>query len=93
MVIGVLQVELGIPGAFSLKDKRSVLKGLVARLQRKHLVSVAEVGDQDVWNRARLGIAFVSNDGRHAQSHLQKVVNALEREREAVLEDSLIELL
>lgn len=92
MFVGVLQAELSIPGAFSLKEKRSVLKGLLERLRREHSVSAAEVGDQDVWNRAVVGVAFVSNDARHAQSHLQQVVNRLEREREATLVDSQIEV-
>ncbi len=92
MFVGVLQVELGIPAAFSLKEKRSVVKGVLNRLRREHLVAAAEVGDLDVWNRAGLGIAFVSNDRRHAESHLQKVLNALERERDSVVLASQIEV-
>ena len=92
MFVGVLQAELSIPGAFSLKEKRRVLKGLLERLRREHGVAAAEVADQDVWNRARIGVAFVSNDARHAQSALQAVVNRLERDRDAVLLDSQIEV-
>jgi uncharacterized protein YlxP (DUF503 family) len=92
MFVGVLQAELSIPGAFSLKEKRHVLKGLLERLRREHAVSAAEVGDQDVWNRARIGVAFVSNDARHAEAHLQKVQNRLERDRDAVLVDAQIEV-
>jgi uncharacterized protein YlxP (DUF503 family) len=90
--VGVLQVELSIPGSHSLKEKRHVVRSLVDRLRREHAVAAAEVGALDTWNRAILGIAFVSNDARHAQSHLQKVVNRLEREREATLLDSQIEV-
>ena len=93
MHVGVLQAELSIPGAFSLKDKRHVIRGLLERLRREHAVSAAEVGDLDVWNRAVIGVSFVSNDAKHAESHLQQVVNRLEREREASLLDSQIEVM
>ncbi len=92
MFVGVLQAQLSIPGSFSLKDKRSVVKGLLERLRREHGVSAAEVADLDVWNRARIGVSFVSNDAAHADSHLRKVVLSLEREREAQLVDSQIEV-
>jgi uncharacterized protein YlxP (DUF503 family) len=92
MFVGVLQVELSIPGAYSLKEKRHVLKGLLERLRRDFAVSAAEVDAQDVWNRAVVGAAFVSNDARHAESHLRRAANALENEREAQVVDSQIEV-
>ncbi len=92
MVIGVLQVELAIPGAYSLKEKRHVLKGLLERLRREFAVSAAEVDRHDVWNSAIVGVAFVSNDARHAESHLRRVLNAMERSRDAVVADSQIEV-
>jgi uncharacterized protein len=92
VIVGVLQVELSIEGAHSLKEKRHVLKSLLDRVRREHGVAAAEVGDQDTWNRAVVGMAFVSNDARHAQSHLQKVLNRLEREREASVLDSQLEV-
>jgi uncharacterized protein YlxP (DUF503 family) len=92
LFVGVLQVELSIPGAFSLKEKRHVLKGLLERLRRDFGVSAAEVDRQDVWNSAVIGVAFVSNDARHAESHLQHALNSLERNRDAVVADSSIEV-
>lgn len=92
MFVGVLQVELSIPGSFSLKEKRRVLKGTLERLRRDFAVAAAEVDRQDVWNSAIVGVAVVSNDARHAESHLQKVLNALEKSRDAVVEDSSIEV-
>jgi uncharacterized protein len=92
VVVGVLQVELSIPGAWSLKEKRHVLKGLLERLRRDFAVSAAEVDRQDVWNSAIVAVAFVSNDARHAESHLRKALNALEKSRDAVVADSQIEV-
>ncbi len=63
MVVGVLQFELHIPGAESLKDKRRVVKSLRDRLHREHLVSVAEVGALDTLNLAIMGIAVAGSDG------------------------------
>ncbi len=92
MFVGVLQVELSIPGAYSLKEKRRVLKGLLERLRRDFAVSAAEVDRHDVWNSALVGVAFVSNDARHAESHLAKALNSLEKCREASVADSQIEV-
>lgn len=92
MLVGVLQVELSIPGAYSLKEKRHVLKGLLERLRRDFGVAAAEVDRQDVWNSAIVGVAFVSNDAKHAESHLQKALNSLEKSRDAVVADSQIEV-
>jgi len=90
--VGVLQVELSIPGAFSLKDKRSVVKGLLERLRRQFGVSAAEVDALDTWNRAVLGISFVANERRRTESQLQHVLNALERESDAIVEHSQVEV-
>ena len=92
MFVGVLQVELAIPGAFSLKDKRRVVKSLLERTRRKFDVSAAEVSGLDTWNRAGLGISFVANDRRRVESQLQHVLNSMERESDAIVEDSQIEV-
>ena len=93
MFVGVLQVELAIPGAFSLKDKRRVVKSLLERLRRKFVVSAAEVGELETWNRASLGISFVANERRRVESQLQHVLNTMERESDAIVEDAQIEIL
>ena len=73
MVIGVLSWELHIPGAHSLKDKRSILKSIKARLHNEFNVSVAETQYQDVWQRAELTACVVAGDRRHAESVLASV--------------------
>lgn len=73
MVIGVLQLELLIPQALSLKDKRRVVQSLKDRLHREHLVAVAEVGDQELLNVAVLAIAAVSADGQHVGKTLDAI--------------------
>lgn len=65
MIVGLCTVELFIPDGHSLKEKRQVLQSLKARLRDKFNVSVAEVGDQELWQKAILGLACVANESSH----------------------------
>src|SRR5262249_62021520 len=59
MFVGYVRIELHIPAATSLKDKRSVVRGLKDRIRQRALAAVAEVDHQDLWQRAALGVAVV----------------------------------
>ena len=74
MVVGVLRLTLYIPGASSLKDKRQVLRKVIDRLRSRFNVSVAEVGDNDIWQRAVVGITAVANDHSFVNEVLDKCV-------------------
>lgn len=87
MVIGVLDLEIDINHAQSLKDKRAVLNRLKDRLRKKFNISIAEVSDHDVWNFAALGIVVVSNDQRFCNQVLSKVVDSVEPTAECVIAD------
>ena len=93
MVVGVLQFELSIPDAMSLKDKRQVVKSLKDRIAHGHNVSIAEVGALDEHRRSILGIAMVSNDKRYVEGALSKLVDFIRMVRQASLTDYQIELL
>lgn len=73
MVVGILQFDVLIHAAESLKDKRRVVQSLKDRLHREHLCSLAEVGDPDVLNIARIGLAIVARDGRRAGEVLDAI--------------------
>ena len=75
MNIGICRIRLRLPENSSLKGKRQVLKSIIARVANKFNVSIAEVDDQDLWQLATLGICCVSNNKRHANEVLSKVVN------------------
>ena len=75
MSLGLLTIHLQIPGCTSLKEKRSRLKPLLARLHREFNISVAEVERQDAWQEALIACALVSNDSAHTQRSLQQVVH------------------
>ena len=85
-------VTLSIPSARSLKDKRRVVKSLVARLQNRHNVSVAEVGENDRWQICELGIAAVSNRTDHAHQCLEAVIKTIGREHEMFIVDYHVEV-
>lgn len=78
MSLGLLTLEISIPGCHSLKEKRGRLRPLITRLHREFNVSVAEIGHQDRWNVTILACALVSNDNGHTQRALQKVARWIE---------------
>jgi len=75
MHVGVCRISFRLPENGSLKGKRRVLKSITSRVANKFNVSVAEVDHNDVWQLATLGISCVSNDKRHANEVLSKVVD------------------
>jgi uncharacterized protein len=81
MVIGSLALDLFIPTAHSLKEKRSVVKSVLQRLRNEFNVSTAEVGQQDRWQIAELGVACVSSDRQYARQQLQAVIEWLYENR------------
>ena len=74
MNVGVCKIRLRLPENLSLKGKRRVLKSIIARVENKFNVSVAEVDDHDLWQLTTLGIGCVSNDKRYTNEVLSKVV-------------------
>jgi len=75
MNVGVCRIELRLAENLSLKGKRRVLKSITTRVNNKFNVSVAEVGDQNLWQLATLGICCVSNNSRYTNEVLSKVVD------------------
>lgn len=73
MVVGILQFELLIHDAESLKDKRRVINSVKDRLHREHMVSVAEVAAQESLNHAVLGLACVGTDGKRVADVLDRI--------------------
>jgi uncharacterized protein YlxP (DUF503 family) len=71
--ISLLTVELRIPSAQSLKDKRSAVRGLKDRLRSRFNASVAEVAYQDKWQRAVLAVCMVDSDKRRLESGMARV--------------------
>jgi hypothetical protein len=94
MHIGILTLYLQIPGCTSLKEKRSRLKPLLARLHREFNISVAEMDNQDAWQKSTVICTMVSNDRGFTQRSLQTVSRWIEKSwPDLVLLENQIELL
>ncbi|MFQ5491211.1 MAG: DUF503 domain-containing protein [Phycisphaerae bacterium] len=85
MIVGVLRIELVVYESHSLKDKRSVIKGLKSRLAERFNVSIAEVGALDSRQQAVLGVAVVGSDTAFVHSNLDKVIDFVRRQGRASL--------
>jgi uncharacterized protein len=93
MTVGVLQLDLSIADAMSLKDKRRVVKSVKDRLSWRFNVSVAETGALDLHRRALISVAMVANESKFVLSTLSKIVNFVQKDPIAVLDDYQIDLL
>jgi uncharacterized protein YlxP (DUF503 family) len=92
LIVGLLSVELFIPHAQSLKEKRMVVRSVKDRL-KKFNVAVAEVEHQDVWQRAGLGIVTVSNGRQHVDEVLSQTLDEIERTHPGLVTRTSTELL
>jgi uncharacterized protein YlxP (DUF503 family) len=91
MIIGAAQITLMIPENDSLKGKRRVVKSLVEKVRHKFAAAVAEVGDNDLWQKARIGVALVGNDAQLLSSRLQQIMQFIENQHLAEIIDSQVE--
>lgn len=87
MVTVILKIELALAGVSSLKEKRRILKSLITKLQNNFNISIAEVESQDVYRRAVLGAAIVSNSANFGNQVIAKVVNQIEANPQVVIVD------
>lgn len=86
--IGVLTLELHLPEAQSLKDKRHWVLGVKERLRNRHNVAVAEIDFQDVWKRSVIAAVTVSNN----RAHCEQMLEAVERSAADFLGPLLVEV-
>ena len=93
VIVGLCRLELFIADSQSLKDKRQVLLSLKDRLRQKFNLSVAEVDAQDLWQKAVLALACVSNDGRYVNQILDQALNLVRGQMVVEVVQSRIELL
>lgn len=93
MQVGLCRIRLRLPENESLKGKRQVVKSVIARVQNKFDVCCAEIDDNDVWQLITIGVAYISNDARHANEVLSHVVDFINDSRfEVEMLDYEIEL-
>lgn len=80
MLVGTMELQVYIPSSTSLKDKRQVVKSVTQRAQNRFNVSIAEINNEDLWQRAQIGVAIVGDDSEHIRHQLQLVLNFLDAE-------------
>ena len=93
MIIGILQLELRISESQSLKEKRMVLKSLKDRLRQKFNISISEIGLQDKWQGALIGIASIGTDKGYVNGLLSSVLNWVTAHRSVEVVSSQMEIL
>jgi len=75
MVVGLLRLEVHVPNAQTLKEKRSVLNSLKDQLRGKFNISVAEIDANETWQRATIGISTLGNSRAYAEGLLREVTD------------------
>lgn len=81
MNVGVGKISLRIPENADLKGKRQILKSITGRIRSRFNIAVAEVGDNDSWQRATIAFCCISNDKRFSNQVLSRVVSFVENSR------------
>jgi uncharacterized protein YlxP (DUF503 family) len=93
MIVGAALVDLRVHASQSLKEKRGVVRSVVQRIRNRFNVSVAEVGGQDTWQRAVIGIVTVGHEARAVRAALDRVIAFVEGVGLAEVTNSDIEIL
>jgi hypothetical protein len=93
MVIGVCKVTLLLHGNRSLKGKRRVLKSIMGKVKNRFNLTIAEVGCNDVWQRAEIGFAAIGNDKAFVNSVIDTALSFIEDLQLGEVTDHRIELI
>jgi uncharacterized protein YlxP (DUF503 family) len=92
MIVAAACLTLLIPDNDSLKGKRKVVKSLIDKVRHKFEAAVAEVGDNDLWQKARVGVALVGNDSQLLNTRLSQIMKFVENQYQVEIIDSQVEL-
>jgi uncharacterized protein YlxP (DUF503 family) len=93
MIIGTGTLTFRIHGCRSLKEKRSVVKAIVSRIHNNFNISIAEVGDNDMHQQAKIGFALVGNSKQIINSKIDKILNLADNINAAEFVDSQMEVI
>ncbi len=90
MVYGALQIDFRIQSVHSLKDKRSIIQKLIAKVRSSYPISVSEVGDHDMLGNGVIGVAVAGSDAVQVERVLQQVLKMIDENPELEVYDSVI---
>jgi uncharacterized protein YlxP (DUF503 family) len=91
MIVAAARLTLLIPENDSLKGKRKVVKSLIEKARHKFAVAMAEVGDNDLWQKAQVGIALVGNDPQLLEARMRQITKFIESQYVVEIIDSHLE--
>ncbi|NCD08353.1 MAG: DUF503 domain-containing protein [Negativicutes bacterium] len=92
MIVGTAEIKLYAPWVYSLKEKRMIVKSLIARTRNKFNVSIAEIAEQDTHQTIVLGLACVAGSISHSDSIIDNVISLIESSTEAEITDIVREI-
>ena len=92
MHVGCCSIKFYLHGNQSLKGKRQVVRTIKDRLKNKFNVSVAEIGNQDVWQSLHIGIVSVNSDPKYLEGQVTRVVDAIEKMHLAEITDCQVQI-
>ncbi len=92
MIVAAARITLIIPENDSLKGKRKVVRSLIEKVRHKFEAAVAEVGDNDLWQKAQIGLALVGNDSQLLSTRLSQIMKYMENQHLAEIIDCQLEL-
>ncbi len=92
MIVAAARITLIIPENDSLKGKRKVVRSLIEKVRHKFEAAVAEVGDNDLWRKAQIGVAVVGNNHQILSTRLNQIMKFMENQHLAEIIDSQVEL-
>ncbi len=87
MITVIAKIELSLTGVNSLKEKRRILKSLLAGLKNKFNISIAEIDDNDILRKATIGAAIVSNKSSFGNQVIAKKIDEIRKRPDIVLMD------
>lgn len=93
MLVGIVELDLMLYSVGSLKEKRQVVKSLMARLASRFNISIAEVENLDMWNKASIGLALVANDRGFIDSSISKILNFIDNDDRLEIINKNIEII
>ncbi|MGA8571093.1 MAG: DUF503 domain-containing protein [Desulfobaccales bacterium] len=92
MIVAAALLTLIIPENDSLKGKRKVVRSLIEKARHKFDAAMAEVGDNDLWRKAQVGVALVGNDPQLLEARIQQIMKFIENQYVVEIIDSQMEL-
>lgn len=80
MIVGICKIEMRLFEIGSLKEKRMVIKSILGKTNARFNATLAETGDNDLWNKAEIGIACISTSVRHANEVMDKITHFIDND-------------